>query len=323
MNTLIKRIKDIYHDKPIYLLLILLVLASMIFVPEFMTQRNLVITLIQSCDLIIMACGLTFVIMNGGIDFSTTAIMGLVSVVGASIMSKESGIMKDSPFGFIAAILVMLLIGMLIGALNGLAVVKLKMPSFMATMAVSLVFGGLALLYTTSDSITNLPREYMFIGEGKILSIPFPIILAAFVVLMSGYLLSRTVFGRSVYSVGTNQKASLISGIKVKNVIFKLFVINGFLAALAGILATARIGAGRPSIGGNVFIDVVTAVIIGGTSIFGGAGSIAGTLAGALFISVLNVSLALLGVQWYVISIVKGLILMAVALIDAFGRMKR
>lgn len=320
MNTVTKKMKEIYQEKPIYLLLVLLVVLSIAFVPQFGSQRNLIVTLIQASDLIIMSCGLTFVILNGGIDFSIVAIMSLVSVVGASIMTRDNGYMGDSPFGFFVAIIVMLFIGMLIGALNGLSVVKLRMPSFMASMAVNLIFGGFALFYTTSDSITNLPKEFMFIADGSILHIPFPIILTAIVVISTHYLLSRTVFGKSIFAVGTNQKTSFISGLKVKEIIFKLFVINGFIAALAGVLVTARIGAGKPNLGNNIFIDVVTAVIIGGTSIFGGAGSILGAVAGALFISVLNVSLSLLGVQWYVILIVKGLILMIVALVDAFRR---
>lgn len=320
MNTITKKMKEVLFDKPIYILLILLVALSAVFVPNFTSQRSLIITLIQTCDLAIMACGLTFIIMNRGIDFSTAANMSLVSVVGASIMTSDGGFMGKSSFGFVVAILVMLAIGMVIGAINGFAVVSLKMPSFMATMSVSLLFSGLAMFYTKSASITNLPKPFLFIAEGEIFGIPFPVILTAAVIIVTHYVLSKTVFGRTIFAVSINQKTSFISGIKVKQTIFILFVINGFLAALAGILATARIGSGKPDVGNGVFIDVVTAVIIGGTSLFGGYGSIVGTLAGVLFISTLNVSLSLLGVQPQYILVVKGLILMIIALIDAYKR---
>ena len=320
MATKTTRFKDFLIDKPIYTLFVILIGVSLFAVPNFASSRNIVITLIQACDLGVMACGLTFIIMNRGIDFSTTAIMSLSSVVGASIMTSDGGFLGDSPFGFVVAILAMLATGLVIGALNGFAVTVLKMPSFMATMSMQLLFSGMAMYYTQSASIANLPKQFLFIAEGKVFGIPFPLILTAAVMLVGHYLLTFTVFGTKIFAVGINQKTAFISGINVKKSIFTLFVINGVFAALAGILATARIGAGKPDLGGGVFIDVVTAVIIGGTSLFGGYGSMVGTLFGVLFISALNVSLSLLGVQPQYIMVAKGLILTVISLLDAYRR---
>lgn len=323
MGRAFNEIKRLYSEKPIVLVLILYVIFSLAVIPKFSGLNNLSDIIVQSSDLTIIGCGLTFVILNGGIDFSVAATMGLGSIVGASIMNLNDGYLAKSAYGFIAAIAVMILIGLIIGMLNGIAVLKLRMPSFMATMSTNLIFGGLALFYTQSGTINNLPGTFKFIGSGKVLNVPFPIISALVVVLITNYMLSRTVFGRNVYAIGTNPKAAYISGLPVKRTIFKLFVICGFLAALGGIVMTARLGAGLPALGTSSFLDVVASVIIGGSSVFGGSGTILGTAAGALFITVLNNSMNLMNIQWYVIIIVKGLIIFIVALLDAARRYSR
>jgi ribose transport system permease protein len=323
MNRVLNAARNTYRERPIVLVLVAYVIVSLAIVPQFASPKNLLDILVQSSDLIVLSIGMGFVILNGGIDFSVTAVTALASVVGASIMNLDTGLLAGSPYGFLAAIGVMLLIGLGIAAINGLSVVVLKMPSFIATMATSLVFGGAAVFYTRSATITNLPRPFTFMGDGSILGIPFPIIVAAVVVLVAHYVLSATVFGRTVYAVGSNPKASFISGLPVRKTIFILFLLSGFLAALGGTLMSARLGAGTPSLGQERLMDIVAAVIIGGTSIFGGAGTVLGTVAGALFITILNNSLNLVGIPWYMVIIVKGAVIFFIALFDAVRRLRR
>lgn len=313
--------KLLANQPPIYAVVLLLFLLSWFFVPDFQNPVNILNILVQSSDLIIIACGTTFVILNGGIDFSITATLGLGSVVGATIVSHNTHCLADSPFGMPIAVGVMISIGLLIGVINGYAVTKLKMPSFMATMAVYLIFSGLAVFYTKSDSVGNLSSSFTNLGDGSILFIPIPICVAAAVVAATHYVLTNTVFGRYVYAVGTNPRTAFISGVPVKRTIFKLFTISGFLAAVSGIIQTARIGSGSPALGRETLLDIVTAVIIGGTSIFGGSGTIFGTVAGAFFIMILNNSLNLLGTTWYYNSLIKGVTLLGIALIDAMRRL--
>jgi len=286
-------------------------LFSLLFVDKFANPVNLRNILIQSADLIILSCGMTFVFMNGGIDFSVTAILGLGSVLGAQVMK----IPGDPLLMSVVGVAFMLLLGLAIGCINGLTVTLLKMPSFIATMATQLIFSGLALWYTHSATIGGVPKPFSLIGRGKLFGVAMPIIIMIAVVLACAFVLHRTVLGRYIYSVGTNHRTSRISGIPVKRTIFKLFLFSSGLAALSGVIMTSRSGAGMPGLGKSLLMDVVGAVVIGGTSVTGGSGSIFGTAIGAMLIIILNNSLNLLQVEWYVINALKGAMIVLVALL--------
>ena len=291
-------------------------LFSLVFVDKFANPVNLTNILVQCTDLIILACGMTFVFMNGGIDFSVTATLGLGSILGARVMTSGG-----NPYGLsLLGVLVMLGIGLGIGTLNGLTVTRLRMPSFIATMATQLIFSGLALWYTQSASIGGLPRPFLFIGRGTLLGVQMPVFIMIAVVGITAFVLHRTVLGRYIFSVGTNHRTSRISGIPVRRTIFTLFLFSGGLAAISGIIMTSRSGAGMPGMGRTMLLDVVGALVIGGTSVTGGSGSILGTAVGAVLIVVLNNSLNLLGVEWYVINALKGVMIVAVALLGVLRR---
>ena len=310
-------VKEQIKDKPAILFFVVFVFLSIFFVPRFAWTENLLNIVQQSADIIILSCGMTFVFINGSIDFSVTAILGLSSIFGAMVL-KLGGI----PLILIpAAILVMLATGMAIGLLNGLAVTKLKMPSFIATMATQLVFSGLALTITRSRSIGGIPESFNRISQGDILGIPSPIFIMMAVMCVCVYLLNRTVFGRRIIAVGINQNTSRISGIPVEKTIIQVFVISGFLAALASIVMTARLGAGLPALGRDMLMDIVAAVVIGGTAVTGGKGNMIGTAIGAIFVITLNNSLNLLQMEWYFINVCKGVLILVVALYVAV-RMK-
>jgi ribose/xylose/arabinose/galactoside ABC-type transport system permease subunit len=316
MEKIVRRTTKFLINQPVLIFFVVFLIIALLFIPSFANTANLMNMLTQSTDIIIISCGMVFVVMNGGIDFSVTSVIGLGSVVAAKIMNTQTGYLKNSPYGWVVAVIAVLLIGVIIGSINGFAVVKLKMPSFIATMATQLIFGGVALILTSAQTINYLPKPFLFIEQGKVGGIPFPVILTLIVLAVAYYILHKTIFGRQLFAVGTNQKTSFISGVPVKRIIFSTFVICGFLAAMGSIVETSRIGCGMPTLGSTLIIEIIAALIIGGTSIYGGVGSIPGVALGVLFIIILNNSLDCLGAQWYVENIFQGLLVLVVAVLN-------
>jgi ribose/xylose/arabinose/galactoside ABC-type transport system permease subunit len=309
-------LSGVFRDMPILPLLIVSFVLAIFFVPHFFSVYNLKNYLLQSADLLIISCGLTFVVLNGGIDFSVTSILALGSVVGAYIMAL-SPLAGQPALSIPIAILAMMSIGVLVGLLNGFSVVKLKMPSFVATLATQLIVLGLAVQFASmvseSSSITGLPEAFFVLGgEGEYFLVP--ILIAFSIWLISNWLLNRTIFGKRVFAIGVNPKASFISGIPVKKTIIMLMVISGLLAGIASIIATARNQVGMASLGDQMFLTTIASVIVGGTSTSGGFGGVNKTLLGVLFITLLNNTMNLLGVGWYTIMIVLGVLVVVSAM---------
>jgi len=255
-------------------------------------------------------------VLNGGIDFSVTSILALGSVVGAYIMAL-SPLAAEPALSIPIAMLAMMGIGLLVGFVNGLSVVKLKMPSFVATLATQLIVLGLAVQFASmvseTASISGLPEAFFVLGgEGKYFLVP--ILIAFSIWLFSNWLLNYTIFGKRVYAIGVNPKASFISGIPVKKTIILLMMICGLLAGIASIIATARNQVGMASLGDKMFLTTIASVIVGGTSTSGGFGGVNKTLLGVLFITLLNNAMNLLGVGWYTIMIVLGLLVLVSAM---------
>jgi ribose transport system permease protein len=286
--------------------------VAAVSIPGFIRVANLLAIFVQASFLFILSCGLTFVVMNGGIDFSVIGIMGISSIAGATLMKLGSHFIF-----IILAILSMIALGVGIGFINGLAVTKLKMPSFIATMGTHLIFYGIAIWYTKSASISDLPEAFIRIGQGRLAGIPMPVIVAFVLVFVASYLLHRSIFGFYLQAIGSNQNTARISGIPVEKTILKIFILSGVFASIASILMTARVASGIPMMGENMIMDIIAAVLIGGTSISGGEGSILGTLLGAILVITLNNSLYIVGLQWYVINIFKGVMVLAVAFLES------
>lgn len=303
---------------PVTSAIMVYIIAAFLLIPNFAVRSNLESMIVQVSDIIIVACGMTFVYLNASIDFSVVAVLNLSSVVGAMIMNKSTGLLANSSYGYLVAMLAMLVIGAIIGVVNGLSVVFLKMPSFIVTMTTQLAFSGLALVLTQSVSIANLPTEFLFLGSGKILGfMPVPVLIAAIVVAACFYILRYTIYGRKIYAVGTNPSTSFVSGISVKRCVFSLFVICGILAGIASIVLTARTAAGVPFIAKNALLDIVAAVMIGGMNPKGGEGTIGGTVMGALMIAAINNSLNMSGLDYFWIVVVKGCLVLTVAIVTA------
>jgi ribose transport system permease protein len=277
--------------------------------------------LTNCAPLLVIACGVTFVVLNGGIDFSATSVLTLGSVFGAYIMVKSP--LADSFWGIVVAIVAILMIGVVMGAFNGFSLVILKMPSFIATLATMMIGSGIAVWFASiaydTASLTGLPDSFLTLGGAKDHFL-IPIIIAIVVLVFTHWLLSYTIFGRRVYSVGTNPNTSFISGIPVKKTIFMMCFLSGIYAAVASVMYTAKNEAGIPTLGDKLFIDIIGSIIIGGTSIAGGSGGVKQTLYGVLFIMLIDNVMNLLGVTWYVISLIKGILILAAAFIDMFTK---
>lgn len=306
-----ERVKKIYEsvDAIVWFVLVFVILA-LIFVPNFATQNNISNILSQACVLLTVACGVHFSVLNGGVDFSSTSIIALTCVIGASIMSSTTGLLAGKWYAVPVAILAMLAIGFVFGVVNGFSVTKFKMPSFIVTMATQMIGSGLAVVYTGGSTISGLPESFTKLGTGKIFVIPYALVLALLVAVVTHLVCSRTLYGRQLYAVGTNPKASIVSGVPVKKTIFKIFIFSGVCAAIAGIIMMAQMESGASSYGSTLFIDIMGSIIVGGTSPAGGSGKIPNTVLGAFLIILINVTLNLLNTPYFIITIIKGAIIL-------------
>ena len=270
---------------------------------SFLTAGNLSNVLRQNAFTAILAAGMTFVIITGGIDLSVGSVVGLSGVVCAGLLSHGVGLGLSLPAA--------LALGLGIGFVNGLATTKLKVPAFIVTLAMMQVARGGALKYTDARTITSLPAVFSALAGGWATAIAVCAVFG-----LSWLVLMRTPFGRHVYAVGGNAEAARLSGIRVERVQLVVYSVCGTCAGLAGILVASRLNAGYPRAGEFYELDAIAAVVVGGTSLFGGRGSIWGTLAGAFFIGVLNNGLNLFRVSTYDQLILKGVVLLAAASLD-------
>jgi len=290
--------------------------------PGFFTVNNTWNLLYSFLPLLIIAIGQTFVMLTAGIDLSITSIVAVASVAGGYMMSTDTTLFASPALSILSGIILMLLVGAIIGSLNGIAVARLRMPAFMVTLTSLLFFSGLAVWLTKSQNIYKLPPAFVEFPYRSFLGLPLPIYLGLLVVALTYLLLNRTLLGEWIYAVGVSTRTALISGVKINRTIVLVYMISGLCAAVGSILYTARLETGSPVMGQNILLDVIGAVVIGGTSLFGGRGRIQWTIAGALLMTMLDNSLNLLGLSFFLIMIVKGAIILITALINVLNENK-
>lgn len=290
------------------------------FVPEILTFRVGSNILSDMMPLLVVAIGQTFVLIIAGIDLSVTAIISMAAVVGASVMTGTNGYLSGSALAVPVAILAMLAVGLGIGLINGLSVVRLNMPSFIVTLATRMFFAGAAIwfvtFHSTSSSIANLPSSFTGFATGSLVGIPYTVIVVGLIGIAAHILLSRTEYGRWIYAVGANPRAARVSGIPVERTILMAFLISGACASVAAMMYASRMQTGSPIAGENILLDVIGAVVIGGTSLFGGKGKIIWTVFGVLFLVILDTSMKLLGASLFAIYIIKGSVILLAAMMD-------
>ena len=280
---------------------LILCLVLSLLSDRFLTVGNLTNVLRQSTINLIMAIGMTYVILTAGIDLSVGAVLALATVVTADLLQRGVPIVPTIGLG--------LLLGGVLGMANGLLISRVKVPAFVATLGMMTVARGLALTYTQGRPITGLPDAFRYIGTGYLGPIPMPIIVAG-VTFLAGYiLLTRTRMGMYIYALGNNPVAAHYTGIATSNYITFVYVLAGSLAALAGMILVARLDSAQPTAGISYEFDAIAAVVVGGTSFAGGEGSLMGTLLGVLVISVLNNGLNLLNVSSFYQPVVTGVVI--------------
>ena len=298
----------------ILLVFVLLCVVLTFANPFFLTEQNISNVLRQTSINGILAIGMTYVILTGGIDLSVGSVLAFSSMVAASLVSGER------PQGVFVAVMAGLGTGAALGMVNGLLVSRFGVPPFVATLGMLSVARGLTFIYTDGTPIPNLSPAFRTIGQGFVGPIPVPVFIFAGVALLFWWVLKYTTFGRYIYAVGGNERSARTSGVNTRGVLFGAYIIAGSLAGLAGLILTARTTSALPQAGVSYELDAIAAVVIGGTSLSGGTGSVLGTVIGALIIGVINNGLDLLGVSSYYQQVIKGVIIITAVLLDVSRR---
>ena len=296
---------------------LLIMCIGLTFISDsFATSTNIFNVLRQISVNVFLACGMTMVILIGGIDLSVGSVIAISGCLCAGLITNN-GI----PSGL--AIILAIIIGTLVGAVNGLIIANTKIPPFIVTLAMMNIGRGFARIYTNATTILVNDELFIWIGSGKIFGeIPVQLLFMVVVVIITGLILNKTKFGRNIYAVGDNQQAAVYSGINSKKVIFLVFTLSGLFAACAGILSAARTFSGQFNEGDGAEMDAISAVVLGGTSMTGGVGRISGTLIGCLVIGILNNGMNLMGIDSSWQYVVKGIVVLLAVYIDYIKKEK-
>lgn len=294
-------------------------LVFAVIAPSFVSFENFVNIALSIAVIGILAVGMTFVILTGGIDLSIGSVVALGGVLGAITVRQTDSVL----LGFAVA----LGVGLLSGAFNGAMTAYFRVPAFVATLAVLTIARGLAFIWSEGRSVGNLPESFSSVGKTSVFGVPLSVILMLATCAAGWFVLRHTTFGRRVYAVGGNPEASFLAGLNVKAITFWVYLLNGFLVGLAAIVLASRLGAGVPNSGLQYELDVIAAVVVGGTSLTGGRGGVGSTLLGAIFIGILNNGMNLTkfepfisSIDPYMQKIVLGVVILLAVLLDRINK---
>src|SRR5690606_5924726 len=307
----IRRLTSVREVGPLLGLIALCALVS-ILSPVFLTTSNLMNVLVQAAVASILAAGVNFAILTGGIDLSVGSLLGLIGVLIAAVFKSTGSVFLAVATG--------LVLGFALGLLNGSMVTVGRIPSFIATLGTMSIARGLAFVFTQGRPISSFPDSFRALGAGELGGIPIPVIVVLVVYAAAHYVLTQTPFGRAIYAIGSNEEAARLSGVNVGWYKTAAFGVSGLLAGLAAIMLTGRINSAHPLAGQGYELDAIAAVVIGGTSLSGGEGRILGTLIGALIMGVIRNGLNLLMVDSYWQQVIIGAVIVVAVLIDRRGR---
>ena len=278
---------------------------------SFFTRQNIFNVLRQISTNLFLACGMTMVIILGGIDLSVGSIIALSGCISAGCVARY-----NLPLPI--ALLMGLLVGLSVGMFNGAVISKTTIPAFIVTLATMNIAKGLAYVYTGGSPVRVVTKEWQFLGAGYVGIFPTPVVILVIVLIITAIIMNKTKMGRHMYAVGGNQQAAEFSGIKVEKVKFFVHAFSGLMAGLAGIVLASRMYSGQPTAGDGAEMDAIAAVVVGGTSMAGGSGKIGGTIIGGLIIGVLNNGLNLLNVNSFWQYVVKGVVILLAVFLDYF-----
>jgi ribose transport system permease protein len=305
--------------------LMLMCIVLSFLTDRFLTGENAWNVMRQISVNVVISVGMTLVILTGGIDLSVGSILAISGAVTAGMLKFGAELPSMNIFlGFtlIGALLGGTLVGSFLGWFNGFTITKFKVPPFVATLAMLTIARGLTMLWTGGFPITGLGTDMAFIGTGWFLGIPMPVWISAVIVLIAVVLTKKTVLGRHIYAIGGNEKAAELSGLKIKKVKMIVYAIAGALSAVGGIIVTSRLDSAQPNAGFGFELDSIAAVVIGGTSLSGGKGTIMGTVQGALIIGILNNGLVLLNVSPFWQQVIKGFVILLAVVIEKLNSKK-
>lgn len=292
----------------IFLILVVMCAIMAIVSPAFIKISNILSTARSFSAIAVAGIGVSMIIITGGIDLSIGSAYGLAGVISAMLVV--------SGMPLIPGILGGMLLGSVVGALNGLMVVYLKLPPFIATMGTMQIARGVCYIITQGYPVNNLPAEYTVLGQGYLLGIPVPIWVMVFVAILFAIFLNMTTTGRRIFALGGNEEATRISGINTKRLKVLVYTLGAALAGLAGIITASKLGVGQPTAGIGFEMDAIAAVVIGGASLSGGEGTVTGTIIGAAIIGVLRNALVLLAVDSYWQTLIIGCVIILAVTID-------
>lgn len=315
--NLFKPVLQFLLNRWILLILLGFVLIFSLLQPRFFSIYNFQNIGLYTTEVLILALGQTFVIISGGIDLSVGSVLGF-SGITASLVMKTLWLNMYNPILSIAlGTIAGLTTGTVLGMMNGLLIVKLKVPPFIATLGMLGIARGGTYLLTAGASVVDLPPQLVTLGGGKILGfLPVPVLIALILAIVAHFLLSQTPFGRYIYAMGGSRRAASRAGVAIDKYTILIYAFSGLFAAVSGVLVVARFVTGSPLAGANDELNSIAAVVIGGASLFGGTGSIFGSVAGALIIGVLLVGLIVVNVQPYWQMVAVGIILVLAVSID-------
>lgn len=300
----------------IFIFLVVFCVVLSVTTSGFLTEKNIINVLRQVSYNGVIAVGMTFVIITGNIDLSVGGVVGLAAIVACDFA-------HPGEYPLIIPILVALGIGALVGLINGIGIAYGHVPAFIMTLGTNTILRGVIMLYNNGKPVLNLSEQYQAIGSGYLGKIPIPVIILIAVLLLGWFILNKTRFGRHVLAVGGNEQAARVSGINTKLVKITVYIMSGIFSAIAGMIISARVNAGSPTLGTGYENDAIAAAVIGGTSMMGGQGSMIGTIGGILIIGVMNNGLDLLNVSSYYQQVAKGIIIIAAVLFDMLSKSRK
>ena len=302
-------VRKILSEYGIYIVFLTIFAVLACLNSAFLTATNLINILKQAATVSVVAIGMTFALISGGLDLSAGSVIAL-----AGVCSAKFGL-PDGPF-IAVPILVAVAVGAACGLVNGLVIAKGGVPPFIVTLGMSLAARGMALLVTNAMPVFGLSKEYVYLGSGKIGSIPVIVLVMFALLIIATAVLEKTKFGRHVYAVGGNELSAHVSGIRTDRVKIMTYVIVGIMTGLCGMLLAGRIQSGTPTMGEGYELDAIAGAVIGGVSTSGGVGKVYGAVIGSLLLAVISNGLDLLNVSAYYQQIIKGVIIVSAVLID-------
>lgn len=317
-KTFLEKIKEFLKNQPLIFIMVGLCTVVSIVSPSFLSSQNLINVLIQISINALIATGMTFVIISGGIDLSVGSVAALSGIVVTAVILPLAGI---SILQCVLLIIVLsIIVGFIGGSISGFAISRLRVPPFVATLAMMNIARGFAYVYTESRSIYGLPETFGWIGQGYIGFIPVIVIIVIIVLLIAHIVLDRTVFGRYVYAIGSNEEVAKLCGINVRNIKLIVYILSGILSAFAGACMASRLITGQPTAAQGYELNAIAAVVLGVGGMSGGKGGIGKTIQGILVIGVINNGLNLMRVSSYWQIITMGAIILGALIIGQYKK---